>query len=81
MDRTCPIWPLLKSKPIAGTAVAEAGLGKAIQNMKTYASLCGMHWVGHVTTLAKKPRQAAKGKDLEQRLKRLGASLADAAKR
>ena len=79
MDRTCPIWPLLKAKPIAGTAVAEAGIGKAVQNLETYASLCDMHWVGHVTTLAKNPGQAAKDKELELELKRLGAKLAEAA--
>jgi len=79
MDRTCPIWPLLKSKPIAGIAVAEAGIGKAIQNLETYASLCNMHWVSHVTTLARNPGQAAKDKELEQQLRQLGAKLAETA--
>ncbi|MBN1376560.1 MAG: flavodoxin family protein [Dehalococcoidia bacterium] len=59
MDRTCPIWPKLKGKGCAGIAVAEGGIGQAIENIRTYASPCGMKWLGSVTTLAKTPHQAA----------------------
>ncbi len=71
MDRTCPIWPKLEGKSIVGIAVAEEGIGKAIDNLKTYASVCNMHWVGYVTTLAKTPGQASKNKDIEKRIKQL----------
>ena len=40
LDRTCPIWPRLEGKKVAGLAVAEESIGQAIQNFKTYASLC-----------------------------------------
>jgi multimeric flavodoxin WrbA len=76
MDRTCPIWPLLESKPIVGVAVAEEGIEKAIENLKTYSSICGMRWVGQVSALAKNPREASKNRDVERRLKRLGSKLA-----
>ena len=75
MDRTCPIWPRLELKPIVGIAVAEEGIGKAVDNVRTYASVCGMRWVGHVTALAKTPRQVSKDKDVERRLKRLWKKL------
>ena len=75
MDRTCPIWPRLGGKPVAGIAVAEEGIGKAIDNLKTYSRLCGMPWVGSVTTLAKNPHEASRDKDLERRLQRLGRKL------
>ena len=71
MDRTCPIWPKLEGKPVVGIAVAEEGLGKAVENLKTYSSLCGMRWVGHVTALGKTPRQVSKDADVQERLKRL----------
>ena len=75
LDRTCPIWPKLEDKKIAGLAVAEEGIGQAIQNLKTYASLCKMHWVGSATALAKTPGEVAQQKDLERRLKRLAKKL------
>jgi multimeric flavodoxin WrbA len=71
MDRTCPIWPKLQGKQVVGIAVAEGGIGKAVENLKTYSSLCGMRWVGSVTALAKNPRQVSKDKGVEKRLKRL----------
>ncbi len=55
LDRTVAIWPRLEGKTVAGIAVAEEGIGQAIQNLKTYASLCKMPWVGSVTSLAKNP--------------------------
>jgi len=76
MDRTCAIWPRLEGKPVVGLAVAEEGIGKAIENLKTYSSVCGMHWVGHVTALAKTPKQVLKDKDTERRLERLARRLA-----
>ena len=76
MDRTCPIWPRLKGKPVVGIAVAEEGVGKAIENLKTYSALCDMHWIGHVTALAKTPGQVSQNKDVERRLQQLGRKLA-----
>jgi multimeric flavodoxin WrbA len=75
LDRTCPIWPKLEGKKIAGLAVAEEGIGQAIQNFKTYASLCKMQWIGSVTVLAKTPGEAALNKDLGRRLQRLAKKL------
>ena len=75
LDRTCPVWPRLEGKRIGGLAVAEEGIGQTVRNLKTYASLCKMHWVGSVTTLAKTPGEAARNKDLERRLKRLARKL------
>jgi multimeric flavodoxin WrbA len=75
LDRTCPIWPRLEGKKIAGLAVAEEGIGQAIQNFKTYASLCKMQWIGSATALAKTPGEVAQNMDLERRLKRLAERL------
>ena len=78
MDRTCPIWPKLEGKPAVGIAVAEEGIGKAIDNLKTYFSICGMKWVGHAATLAKTPKQASQDKDITQRLQQLSRKLISA---
>jgi len=75
LDRTCPIWPRLEGKKIAGLAVAEEGIGQTIQNLKVYAALCQMRWVGSVTILAKNPGDAAKIEGLEGRLKRLAGRV------
>jgi multimeric flavodoxin WrbA len=75
IDRTCPIWPRLAGKRMAGLAVAEEGTGQAIHNLRTYASLCKMQWIGSVSTLAKTPGEAAKKPGLEARLRRLGLRL------
>jgi multimeric flavodoxin WrbA len=80
MDRTCPIWPKLEGKPVVGIAVAEEGIGKAIDNLKTYSSLCGMRWVGQVTALAKNPRQVSKDVDVEKSLDKLAKKLVGALK-
>ena len=70
-----PIWPKLEHKPVVGIAVAEEGIGKAIDNLKTYASVCDMRWVGSVTALAKTPTQASRDRALEKRLERLAGKL------
>jgi multimeric flavodoxin WrbA len=75
MDRTCPIWPRLELKPIVGVAVAEENIGKAVENLRTYSSVCGMRWVGHVTALAKTPKQVSKDTNIERRLEQLGREL------
>jgi multimeric flavodoxin WrbA len=80
MDRTCPIWTKLEDKPVVGIAVAEEGIGKAIDNLRTYASLCGMRWIGQVTALAKTPKQASKDKELAKRLDKLASKLVNALK-
>jgi multimeric flavodoxin WrbA len=71
MDRTCPIWTRLAGKKICGVAVAEGGIGKAIDNIKTYVGVCQMKYIGSVTTLAKTPKQASRNKNLAKRLERL----------
>jgi multimeric flavodoxin WrbA len=75
LDRTCPVWPRLEGKKVAGLAVAEEGIGQAIQNFKTYASLCKMTWVGSVSALAKTPGEVAQDKNIRRRLKRLTQML------
>ena len=75
MDRTCAIWPKMEGKPLAGVAVAEEGIGQAIQNFKTYASLCGMPWVGSVTGLAKNPGDIAQNKSVTHRLLKLADKI------
>ena len=77
MDRTCAIWPQLQGKPLAGVAVAEEGIGQAIKNLKTYASLCGMPWVGSVTGLAKNPGEIAGDKSVTMRLIKLADKITD----
>ena len=73
LDRTCPVWPRMEGKHIAGVAVAEEGIGKAVQNLRTYADVCNMQWVGSVTALAKTPRQVSKTPGIQRKIK----SLAD----
>jgi len=80
MDRTCPIWTKLEDKPVVGIAVAEEGVGKAIDNLRTYASICGMRWIGQSTALAKTPRQASKDTELAKRLDKLAGKLVNALK-
>ena len=77
LDRTCAIWPRLEGKPLAGVAVAEEGIGQAIQNLKTYGSLCGMKWVGSVTGLAKNPGDIANDKNVTRRLLKLADKITD----
>ena len=79
MDRTCPIWPRLEGKCFAGVAVAEEGIGSAVENLKTYASVCSMKWAGCATALAKNPRQVAKSGNITAELERLLADLKRAA--
>jgi multimeric flavodoxin WrbA len=71
IDRTCPVWPRLEGKNLAGLAVAEEGIGQAINNLKTYASVCKMNWAGSVTTLARSPGDASGQLSLRPRLNRL----------
>jgi len=80
MDRTCPIWTKLEGKSVVGIAVAEEGIGRAVDNLRTYAFICGMRWIGQVTALAKTPRQASKDKELEKRLDKLAVKLVNALK-
>jgi multimeric flavodoxin WrbA len=75
LDRTCAVWPRLEGKKIAGLAVAEESVGQSIQNIRTYGSLLKMRWTGSVTTLAKKPGDAARNKNLKRRLERLARKL------
>ena len=75
MDRTCPIWPKLEGKLFIGIAVAEEGVGKAIENLRTYCSVCGMRWGGHVTALAKSPGQVAEDTKVHRKLEQLASKL------
>ncbi len=77
LDRTCAIWPKLEGKPVAGIAVAEEGIGQAIQNLKTYASLCSMPWVGSVTGLAKNPGEIANNRSVTRRLLKLADKITE----
>jgi hypothetical protein len=65
----------LEGKPLAGVAVAEEGIGQAIQNFKTYAALCKMPWVGSVTGLAKDPGEIAGNKNVARRLIKLADKI------
>ena len=80
MDRTCPIWTRLARKKICGIAVAEEGIGKAIDNIKTYSALCKMQYVGSVTALAKTPKEASQNKSIATKLARLAGKFAIALK-
>lgn len=71
MDRTCPVWTKLEDKLFAGIAVAEEGIGTAIDNLKTYAAVCDMTWSGSVTALAKKPRDITKFEGIGEQLGQL----------
>lgn len=75
MDRTCPIWPHLRGKGCGGVAVAEEGTGKAIDNIKTYASLCSMKWIGSAEALAKTPHEAAGDAAAAAEISRLAAAI------
>lgn len=75
LDRTVAIWPRLEGKLAAGLSVAEEGNGQAIANLKTYALLCKMQWVGAVTGLAKMPGEIANDKKITRRLLRLGDKI------
>jgi NAD(P)H-dependent FMN reductase len=76
LDRTCPVWPALRGKGIAGVAVAEEGIGAALRNLRTYGGLLLMRWIGGVTALAKLPKDASRQPALRLRLERLGRRLA-----
>lgn len=75
MDRTCPIWPKLEGKYAAGIAVAEEGIGSAIDNLKTYAILCKMNWAGEVTALARDKNQVTEDSELPARIRELAEKL------
>jgi multimeric flavodoxin WrbA len=75
MDRTCAIWPKLAGKKLAGIAVAEEGIGKAVDNLKTYANICGMEWAGQVTAIAKLPRAVAGDPEVEKALRTLARKI------
>ncbi len=77
LDRTCPIWPALKGKGIAGVAVAEEGIGASLRNIRTYGDLLKMRWLGSVTALAKLPKDSSRQPGLAGRLHRLGGKLAE----
>ncbi|MHB8104320.1 MAG: flavodoxin family protein [Dehalococcoidales bacterium] len=75
LDRTCAVWPRLEGKSCAGLAVAEEGIGETLQNLKCYARLCKMDWIGSVSVLAKNPADAARIPGLARRLKRLAHKI------
>jgi multimeric flavodoxin WrbA len=75
LDRTCPIWPALSGKAVAGVAVAEESVGAALRNLRTYGDLLHMRWLGGVAALAKLPKEASRQPALARRLERLGRLL------
>jgi multimeric flavodoxin WrbA len=80
MDRTCPIWTKMKGKPLAGLLVAEEGIGQSVRNLRQYAGVCQMPWIGAVTVLAKNPGDAAGDPGLKMKLKRLAGRICDSGK-
>ncbi len=78
LDRTVPIWPLLQGKKAAGVAVAEDGIGKALENLRTYTDLCKMPWVGEVSVLATKPGEVASNEAVAVSLAELGRGMVKA---
>ncbi len=75
MDRTIPIWPLLKNKTAAGVAVAEDAAGKALDNLRTYADVCNLEWIGDVSAFAKDPGDLAGNEGIAAALGGLGRRL------
>jgi len=75
MDRTIPIWPLLKGKKAAGVAVAEDTLARAIDNIKTYSDLLQMEWIGEVTAIARDAGEVAKKEGVADMLAALGRKI------
>ena len=75
IDRTCPIWTRLKGKPLAGLLVAEEGIGQSVRNLRQYALVCQMQWIGAATTLAKNPRDIENDPALKLKLKRLASRI------
>ena len=61
---------------MAGVAVAEEGIGQAVENLKTYCNLCRMKWLGEVTALAKKKMEIARDDETKNSLIELGKKLA-----
>jgi multimeric flavodoxin WrbA len=78
LDRTCPVWPALKGKGLAGVAVAEESIGAAMKNLRTYGDLLGMRWFGGVSVLAKLPNEASLRPGLARRLQSLGLKVTGA---
>jgi len=76
MDRTIPIWPLLKGKKAAGVAVAEDTLARAIDNIKTYSDLLQLEWMGEVTAIARDPAEVAANEGVAEMLTALGRRIA-----
>ena len=76
MDRTVPIWPLLKGKSAAGVAVAEDTMGRALENLRTYTDLCKMQWIGEASALARDPGEVAENEAVTELLSGLGKKLA-----
>jgi len=75
MDRTIPIWPLLKGRRAAGVAVAEDGLGRALDNLKTYSDLLELEWAGEVTAMARDPGEVAQNSGVAEMLASLGRKV------
>lgn len=76
LDRTCPTWPALKGKGLAGVAVAEENIVATMRNIRTYGDLLQMRWLGGVSGLAKLPKEASRQPVLAKRLEKLGQKLA-----
>jgi multimeric flavodoxin WrbA len=75
LDRTCAVWPGLAGKLLAGLAVAEEDTVQTMDNLKSYAKLLKMRWVGGVKTLAKNPADASRVPGLEKQLKQLAKKM------
>ncbi|AHB13926.1 flavodoxin family protein [Dehalococcoides mccartyi] len=69
IDRTCPVWPSLQGKKMGGVAVAEEGIGQALLNLKQYADVCRMKYLGSLELLAKTPKEASHDSSLPEKIK------------
>ncbi|BAS32190.1 flavodoxin family protein [Dehalococcoides mccartyi] len=68
IDRTCPVWPSLQGKKMGGVAVAEESIGQALLNLKQYAEVCHMKYLGSLELLAKTPKEASRNTSLPEKL-------------
>ena len=75
LDRTCAVWPRLEGKRIAGMAAAEETTGQVMQNLRYYAKLLKMQWMGSVFVFAKLPGDAARVPGIASRIDRLAEKI------
>ena len=75
LDRTCPVWPRLEGKKLAGLAVGEESIGQTMLNLKYYGKILNLAWAGGVTAFGKRFDEAAKQPALAKRLQKLAQNI------